>query len=390
MGKVSKKILVFAAIILIFFLFAAGWYYYTTYMQNPKTTEALPVNYLIKGVPYYGFYQRYFPNEYNDPSAESTLDSSVKSILDYWGDSRFDFPDLKKIFPQILHSFASAESFFKSNGYQTAQLGSVDIEKTIPEIKKYVNGQKRTPVLVLQKRSLDPRSDQLGFRVVIGVSDDEKKITVHDYYFGNNYEISYQDFETMLAPSYLSVLAIWPSEELTGKIKGAPDSQQAPAYPARMEAMDKVGELLAVDRTEACRLFSSFSKSNEAFSLYEGFVNDSNFKYFPPIYQVDLLSYLAEGYIKYGRYDDAIKLIQDNILPINHDLNQNPPEGWYIPSQSKMAYPYSVLTEAYINKGEKNLAKATLEEMKKIAVPPERQEYFDSMISKLEKEISSK
>ena len=389
MGKVSKKNLVFAAIVLMIFLFAAGWYYYTTYMQNPKNTQTASVNYLIRGVPYYGFYQLYFPNIYYDPLAEPTLDSAAKSILDYWGDSRFDSPELRKIFPPKLHTFASAESFFKLNGYQTAQLGSVDIGKIIPEIKKYVNSQKRAPVLVLQRRSVDPRSILLGFRVIIGVSDDEKKITVHDYNFGNNYEISYQDFETMLAPSYLSVLAIWPSEDLTGQIKGAPDPQQAPAYPARLEAMDKVGELLAVDQTEALHLISLPSRRSEGFLIYKGFLENPNFQYFPSIYKVNLLSYLAERFLSYGLYDNAIKVIQDKVLPINHDLNQNPPEGWYIPDQDKIAYPYSVLAEAYIKKGEKNLAKAALEEMKKIMVAPERREYFDSTISRLEKEISS-
>jgi hypothetical protein len=241
----------------------------------------------------------------------------------------------------------------------------------------------------LQRRSVDPRSILLGFRVIIGVSDDEKKITVHDYNFGNNYEISYQDFETMLAPSYLSVLAIWPSEDLTGQIKGAPDPQQAPAYPARLEAMDKVGELLAVDQTEALHLISLPSRRSEGFLIYKGFLENPNFQYFPSIYKVNLLSYLAERFLSYGLYDNAIKVIQDKVLPINHDLNQNPPEGWYIPDQDKIAYPYSVLAEAYIKKGEKNLAKAALEEMKKIMVAPERREYFDSTISRLEKEISS-
>ena len=84
--------------------------------------------------------------------------------------------------------------------------------------------------------------------MVIGIFDDEKKVIVHDHLLGNNYEISYQDFENMFLPNARAILAVWPSDKIKGIIKG-PNSQTS--YPPRLEAMDKLGPVLALTWADA-------------------------------------------------------------------------------------------------------------------------------------------
>lgn len=357
-----------------------GWYYY-----NSKMSE---INYLIKGVPSYSFYEYYFPRIYADSKDEVTAAFSVKSILDYWGDSRFDLAALQEkfLFPEG-DDFVDVRRFFEENGYETERLGSQRPEETIRAIKKYINPPKNMPVLVLQRRSLSPPSATYGYRVIIGISDTQKKVIVHDYYYGNNYEISYNDFAELSKFSYLAVLAIWPSEKIKGKISGPPDQNQAEDYRSRMEVMDKLGGLLAVQRTEAIMLCYS-QQFDDGLATFLKFVSDHNFQYFPPSYQMFLLSELASWYLPAQRYEEAINLINGTVLPLNHDLNQ-PVEGWYIPPQDKFVYPYLVLIEAYLKNGQKDLAVAAYEEAKRVAVVPERKEWFEAKIKDLEKDIAA-
>ncbi len=220
---------------------AGGWFYYF---------QIYHVNYLIKGVPYNGIYNLFFER------ADSTLISSMMDILGYWGDKRITLSQLLEKFPppDITRkpappaSIQDVKKFFEENGYETYYWTSTDSGKEIKEIKKFVNSVKKIPVVVYQKRSFDEESSAKAFRVVIGIFDRDKKVIVHDHNFGNNYEISYQDFEKMFRNDARVILAVWPSDKIKGQIAGP--NYNAP-YPSRLEAMDRVGNILAAEKAEA-------------------------------------------------------------------------------------------------------------------------------------------
>ena len=127
--------------------------------------------------------------------------------------------------------------------------------------------------------------------------------------------------------------------------------------------------------------------------LFE-FVNNQNFNYFPKAFQVAILSWFASDYISAGQLDDAINLIKQRVLPINENLSEAP-SGWFVPPIDKFAYPYSVLSLAYLKKGEKTLAIASYKEMKLINASNSEKVNIDIFINQrkipeLEKAISPK
>jgi len=386
-----RRILIIAGVIIFIVLLSSlGWYYFNKKSQPASQPTNLNVSsdYLIKGVPYWGFYQLYLPDiaaNYYSSSTPTTI-AAIKEILDFWGDGRFSFNDLRKAFQTSQDSnIVNVSNFFDMHGYQTATIGAAKPTDIINNIKIYVNPQKNTPVLVLQKNSLDPASTLWSYKVIIGVLDSEKKIVVHDYYYGNNYEISYDDFIKMSEPVSSGVLAIWPTSVLDGVIKGAQDQAKAKPYPARLEAMDKVGSSLAVTWAEGTFDVQKGSP-DKAIPLYKEFVDSENFKYLPPKYQVSFQYYLARAYLNTHLYDEVIALIEQSTLPINHNLDQ-PSEGWYIGSQSELVKPYILLSEAYLAKGDKTKATTVYEEMKKIVVPAKLQKSESSLLEKLRLEI---
>ncbi len=373
MGKKQIIIIIISALLV---LLIGGWLY---------CSQFLAVNYLIPGVPYNGIYNLLFQR------ADSAWISSASDILGYWGDKRFELLNLQEKFPPgKITTFASTKKFFEENGYETYEQLSVEPDNVIKEIKKFVNRSKKIPVIVYQKQSLE--NFLSGQRVVIGVFDKEKKIIVHDHNLGNNYEISYDDFGKMSSPNS-AILAVWPSDKIKGLIEGPNYSLP---YPERLESMSKAGNLLATKRALAIWYIDrkDFEKAN---AFYRELVDDPSFHYFPPAFQVLQLLAFAQTYINLDQVDEAIKIIQERVLPINKNLSQSP-QGWVVSSRDKSSYPYFVLSLAYLRKGQRDLAIAAYKDYKEIrsinnSIYEKAGETYLSLpplIDELEKAISKK
>lgn len=375
--KVFLYIAVFAAVILLI----AGFYYFS---------KAITVNYTIAGVPYTGFYNFYLTSIPLNAAAKTV--SAVSEVLGYWGDKRFDTYYLSKQYPDNRPGAPLSEikKFFEDQGYQTygwtyQKSDSAGPDKLIAEIKKYVNPTQKIPVMILEKRSPDSTNAPLSLNVVIGVSDVGQKLIVQDYYFGNNYQISYQDFKRMLlSSSNLVMLAVWPSEQLKSKLKPVSQNSQ---YPARLQAMDKLGELLATKYADALYDFGS-KNTTEGLVIFTEFADDPNFEYLPAAFKVSLLSQLAERDVNAGKPEEAIKIIREKVLPINLNLIQSTPKGWDVPAQDEYSYPLYVLARAYLKMGDKSQAAVVLAEMKTIKVSQLYQTTFDANVKALENAIA--
>lgn len=329
----NQKPLLKIVIVLFGLIIVAGVFYYFFYYL-------LPVNYLIPGVPYFGFYNYFF-------DADSATITSTADILAYWGDNRFSVKYLTEYFspslpegsaattsPNVIYTTLDIQKFFKDNGYETYRWASKESGSEIKEIKKFVNSKIRIPVIVYQQ-ILPETASTTAFRVVIGVFDDNQKVIVHDHNFGNNYEISYPVFQSLFNPRSRAILAVWPSDELKKSLKSP---NYSVSYPQRLEAMDKLGPVLATKASQAdyWRQLWNFKKS---FDFYKEFIDDPNFHYFPPAYQVSFLSLLAGYYVQFNQFDEAINLIKNRVLPLNQNLDE-PVLGWFIPPLDKFAWPY--------------------------------------------------
>ncbi len=358
MSKKTKYIIAFSILILVLGLFGIfGWQFYIKQQ----------VNYLIPGVPYYGFYNRYF-------EANNNVVTTSASVLEYWGDNRFSLADLTKRFftgSKTDYLFSDIRNFFEENGYKTyyrVLSGAENQEETITQLKEFVNPEKKIPVIVLQQKFLDPSAIN-GYRLVIGVFDKDKKIITHDYNFGNNYEISYENFDKMFNPHGRAILAVWPSENLLPKLKG-PDYTKP--YPKRLSVMDSVGEMLA--KVSTAVFFYNGKNYEKALPIYQEFVNDPKFNDFPPAHRVSFYTSLANIYRSLNNPDKAIEIINSQVLPLNNNLNQ-PYNGLTEQveffkannyTESKLETPYYSLGMAYLLKGNKELARKNFEEALKI------------------------
>lgn len=385
----KKKIGIIILIAGLLLGLAGVWFYYS---------QILTVNYLIPGVHYTGIYNLFFQG------ADSPKISSILDILGYWGDKRFDLVDLLQKFPSV--GFATStptspmtlkseiQNFFTENGYKTYGWVSVGPDNVIKEIKQFVNEKKKVPVIVLSWRILDEKNNIFLFvpQVVIGIFDSSGKVIVHDYYYGNNYEISYDDFEKTFQSTETGILAVWPSDEIKGSIKG--QNYNVAYYPQRSESMDKAGDLLATKNLLAVRFWQlgAFEQSAVAF---EELVNDPNFEYLPPAFRVVKISRLAAAYIDLNQFDEAIRIIKEDVLPINQNLSETF-EGWFLlPPIDKFSYPYYVLSLAYLKQGKRELAFANYKELNLIhdSIREKVGEDFyfirPPRIEELEKEISS-
>jgi len=348
--------------VFVVFVIGAGLVFYFYF---PKT------NYLIPGVPYYGIYNHFF-------NADSLAVTSVADVLGYWGDKRFSLQDLTGRFSASVNegnednattttfnSTLNIQKFFQDNGYETFRWASNEPGGEIGQIKKFVNSKQKIPVIVYQKRSENPQRLSRGFRVVIGIFDRGKKIISHDHDFGNNYEISYEDFEKMFSDNSRAVLAVWPSKELLSRIDGPNYSLQ---YPARLAIMDELGELM-IKGADALNFYKQ-EDYEKAFHLQQEFVSDQKFNDFSPALRVRFYSFLAHLNILLGDYDGAIELIINKILPINENLSQ--PYGEWTEqidyfkknenrTEDKSGTPYSLLAKAYYFKGDQEQALENLE-----------------------------
>lgn len=379
MNSRKKNILIVATLIGLAIIAAALlFYYFYYYPVQPKISPTVSqVNFLIPGVPYYGFYNHFFDGDVDTATA-------IADVLGYWGDSRFKLPELANKFPQSVSekqakwTIEQIQSFFQDNGYETISMMSDKPGQEVEQIKKYVNPEKKIPVIISQESSpyfatsssLIASNSLFTDRVVIGVFDNEKKVIVHDHRFGNNYEISYKDFELMFPRpgQYSAMLVVWPSADLKPKLTG-PD-YNAP-YPPRIEAMDNVGEIM-VKGAIAMRMGLD-KKYVEALELYKEFINDPKLNYFPPFHRVLFYSTLARLYLLAQKPDEAIAVIVNKALPLNHDLDQAY-NGWteqvnffkngYL--ENRIVSPYYYLGKAYLLKGDKKLAKDNFEEALKI------------------------
>ena len=344
-GNFRKQIIIAALLVI-----AAGgavWYW----------QQQRPVNYLIPGVPYYGYYNHFFDAFVSRVTVTAT-------ILDYYGDRRYSLRNLME--SQFYsnpgpYSTDDLEIFFKARGYKTAH-GDPN-RPALDQMRRFVNPRRNVPIVAIMKSSSGPAAHAMLFQVVIGVFDRDKKVVVHDFNFGNNFMMSYDDFQKRLVAG--AFLAVWPSPELGQKIEGI-DSRRS--YPQRIPAMDLVGPLLA-KRSEAVNLGNIYTDTdfNDSLSLYREITADPLFERMHPAARIVMYEELALRLIKAGKPDEAIRLIEEKVTPINQNLEELF-SGWQVSfasafptlTKSILPHPWVVQANAYAQVGDLKKAREHL------------------------------
>ncbi len=329
--KYSKTLILSLLVILVG---AIGYYFYASYEP--------PVNHLIEGVPYYGVY-----NLYPDFTSSSI---SIATILRYYNDERVSLGELKSQFPDWRHdtddlsNFQKSLGFFEDQGYETFSIKLLDDKyknRKINEIKRYIN--KNIPVIVIQQKRLDTKSDDIerfGWRVVIGVFDDKKEIIVHDASLGNNYVFSYADFEKLFVPGASRMLAFWPKNELSQSLSKPGTGQP---YPERLPIMEQSYDIFgAAGRARAAaaaadalcssvdyndnptsKQINEFVKLHkESIRYRDEVINHPMFGNMSKIFQFRNKFWKARSLVLIGETSKARELLLNELIPVNRNLNE--------------------------------------------------------------------
>lgn len=323
------------------------------------------ISYTIPGVPYYNVWNHRGEAAYF--SGETA--AAIFSVLDYWS------PGITKP--------AETDKFFKIERKAGGSVDIEDIKRYVDsiakdqyivqpvvlkqnEIKQYVNSEIKTPLLVYLPISEEQPADLAYYPVgvVIGVNEIEGKITVHDFWLGNNREISFDElgnFWERKQPNQRNMYFVIQPKNLKEALEKIKKKEIRP-YPIRTtlmvgnEVMIKnyvlgIGAQTALNYDLASSFFSKI-ESDPAFQ--------SNFI---PVLKVQVLSRLSA--IKLQNKDLAGALsYAEKAVELDHDIDKPLDNGWlgyeYVrvdkANQGKSPDPYRVLGNVYKAMGENEKA----------------------------------
>lgn len=305
----------------------------------------------LSGVPYHGFYDNFY-------LADSSAVNAVLMLLEYWERRSFSANEVQdslwRIGPQAL-TIQKINIFFQRRGYQTEILRAPFLPDIIGKISKFLNTPNGIPLIVYQYHAPKISPELRSYRLIIGASGKEKNMIVHDYYYGNHYKISYEDFLSNLRMEDAAILAVWPSGE------SAPEDIRTRRTPkSGVPYAEEIGNFMS--RWSALMQQSSEDPeitAEKIVAMYQSPV----FLYLPPAYRISLWDYAADLLMISGDYRGAINLLETKALPLNQNLD-DPFGAWeghiralrhWIPNlmtTNELSRPYVLLGLAYAKTGD--------------------------------------
>lgn len=281
------------------------------------------IDYVIPGVPYIGIYN----HKGKLKRLAYDRDSAVASVLEYWSPRENDFVKIRKglvVFKQKKGPDYLA-SFVNGLGGVQAEVKNLKLE----ELRNYISSSTRMPLITFTAISENqpPESRYYPARVLIGLKESEKKLIFHDYWLGNNYEVSFDEYNRLLEKTPLELrnkyVIIWP-KNLSNKLKEVQNRSIIP-YPQRTEIMNKAEEMF---KNYAMAVYPYYSKQyDETEKYFSNVINNPDFEeFFPPEYKVRVYCELAEMQLGKNDLEAALVNVQKSI-EMNHDLDK-PFKDW--------------------------------------------------------------
>ncbi|HYF13302.1 MAG TPA: papain-like cysteine protease family protein, partial [Candidatus Paceibacterota bacterium] len=164
-----------------------------------------PITHTIEGVPYYGLYtQKGEASKFNHE-----VDASLASILEYWNPDTLDFgafaDDLfvelegltrderaNYTLDQIGYSLENLANFISRDGLYTARVEGLSLR----DAAKYI--ERDVPLYTYASLTNDAPLAYASPYVLIGIDEVEKRLTLHNYWFGNNLELTFDEFNNLI------------------------------------------------------------------------------------------------------------------------------------------------------------------------------------------------
>jgi len=273
-------------------------------------------DYVISGVPYIGIYNH--TGKFNQFSGDK--DSAIASVLEYWQPGENDLGNIRAVLAKKEIKPLDMANFVNGISGMKAELKILKLE----ELGNYISPQARTPLVAFFAVDENQPAENHYYpsRVLIGVKEIEQKLVFHDFWLGNNFEISFDEYGKLLAktPPVLrnKYLAIQPVD-LVNKLSEI-KKRQFSSYPARTEIMNGAKQMFK----NYALAWSPYQDGQYdlAESYYTKVINDPNFeKFFPPEYKVRVYAQLAEMQLGKKDLENAMVNVQKSIA-MNHDLDK--------------------------------------------------------------------
>ena len=316
------------------------------------------ITYTIPDVPYYGVHN-YFGN------STGPIINNAAAILNYWNPGSANEQELKNNFSGSVN-ISQVEAFFSQKGF-----AAEEINLSVPELKKYINPETKTPLLLFLPVSADQPVVKNAFAaaLLIGIDEKKQKLTFQNYWLGNNYDITYADFDKMeskfSAYQRDRYIVVQP-KNLTEKLQEI-SQRKIETYPDRTVVMQN-GEQIFKDYAVG-RITYNSKMYDTAFEYFSKVENSSKFNdFFPPYFKADLF-YLI-GQICYNNNDfDKAMVYAQKAATIDNNLNQ-PFKDWSahgVPVQ--ISSPYVLLGDIYRKKNDFQNAKDNY--LKALSIAPD-------------------
>ena len=336
---------------------------------------------LVFGVPYHGVF--------GGTMVATTPQGVVAMILGYWGDERTTLVDIIKKFPPRRSSaeqknfYAELVSFFEENDYI---VNVVELNE-ISDFERYL--KKDIPVILTLKIDADEPS-VLESHILIGIRWNTSTLVFHTPMRGNNYEISFSEFEKLLPDSQTPrlFLVIKPSLTIASLIAG-PSKIKKP-YPSRLGIMDSQNirdfQILVGKAAE-------IEDHQESVALYKDIFQHPGFYEIRPDGRMAVYLELAKRYIQMKEMDKAISIIEKEVVPLNNSFAQKYNEwpaiaGWP-KTYTEWFIPHIVLGAAYFEKEDFVQAKKAFLRARELVPFGETISYVEEKLEQVEAVLGS-
>lgn len=316
--------------------------------------RARPHDYIILGVPYFG--------TFSGTPLTNDVKSTAAMILRYWGDKRLSLYDIADHFPskRIREGFTINDfrKFFDEQGYETL-LVELASQK---DLEKFINKNANLPVIITLQRSGANSLNAHSFAVIIGSLESSGSVVLHETDLGNNYYLPAKNLFDKKQPA----LIVKPSSKNQAFINGP---NNLISYPNRLPIMDDQGIRKLLDLWAATNVLAGERRKvasgggntqnidQRLLESWQTITADINFKKLHPAGQVAAYTAIGMYLTRWGRYDEAIKILANKALPINKNLNR-PANGWPHDTRAIRSYatPWRLLGYAYLGKNKKDKA----------------------------------
>ena len=321
--------------ILVVVLLATVAYFIFMIEKNAHNIkQSVSENYIIPGVPYYGIHNHIGSTSHmigNFAGGDSI--ASALEILEYWNPGQNNFSYVS----DVLYKGSSAAngfSFIATSNFTNlfSQQGfSVQSKKlSLSDVGKYINSKTRVPLLLFLPISPD-QPDMITYypaTVLFGINEKDQKLTFHSYWLGNNYEISFDEFnqlESRLPAGLQNMYMVIQPKNLNEKVQEIAQ-RKIENYPARTSVMQNSEQMI---KDYAIGSGGAFNASlwPQAMDYLSKVEKAPNFNdTFPPYLKTALYYQMAKMYFLKNDLGNALSYAQKGVAE-DHDLDK-PFKDW--------------------------------------------------------------